>query len=138
MKRIPAVAGSFYPAKKPEFEKMLGNFIKKVQEKENAIGVVSPHAGYIYSGAVTGEVFSRIYIPDEVIILCPNHTGYGKPFSLWPDGLWLTPLGEVKLSVELTNLIKNCYNLIEEDTEAHLREHSAEVQIPFLQYLKPM
>jgi hypothetical protein len=138
MERKPAVAGFFYPDGKTELLSMLENFVPKKEKKTTAIGIVSPHAGYIYSGNVAGAVFSEITPPQEAIILSPNHTGMGRPFSLYPGGsFWSTPLGKVEISGELTALIKNSYELVDEDTSAHHREHAAEVQLPFLQYINP-
>ena len=137
MNREQAVAGYFYPEKKDMLTDTIRNFIKSNVKKEDALGVLSPHAGYVYSGAVAGEVYSRVNIPDEVIILCPNHTGMGVPFSLWSGGSWHTPLGDVKVSEKLCKMIKSSYELIEDDEDAHIREHAAEVQLPFLQYLNP-
>lgn len=137
MIRNPAVAGYFYPAEADELKSMLNSLVVKDKSKEDTLGVISPHAGYIYSGKVAGKLFSRINIPDEVIILSPNHTGWGVPFSLWPSGQWETPLGRVNISESLNNMLKSSYELIEEDTDAHLREHAAEVIIPFLQFLNP-
>jgi hypothetical protein len=136
-RRNPAVAGYFYPSEESELKKMIAGFIKQSLTREDVLGAVAPHAGYIYSGSVASELYLRINIPPGVIILCPNHTGLGKPFSLWKDGSWLTPLGEVKIDPELTQLLKDCSKLVREDPSAHLREHSAEVQLPFLQYHRP-
>ena len=78
MKRKPAVAGQFYPASSTELSSQVNDFIIPDAEKEDAIGIVSPHAGLIYSGEVAGEVYSRIRKPHTVILLGPNHTGLGK------------------------------------------------------------
>ncbi|MBI2066788.1 MAG: AmmeMemoRadiSam system protein B [Deltaproteobacteria bacterium] len=135
--RKPAVAGTFYPAQVQELESELKRCLSThPTSKEKVIGVVSPHAGYIYSGVVAGAVFSKIEIPDKLIILSPNHTGLGSPFSIMPEGEWETPLGRAKIDQPLASLfMKNC-PLLEIDQEAHRREHSLEVQIPFLQHLK--
>ncbi|MBF8250844.1 MAG: protein of unknown function DUF52 [Deltaproteobacteria bacterium] len=74
MVRSPAVAGQFYPANPSILEKEVSSYTKEVK-REIAIGVISPHAGYIYSGKVAGGVYSRINIPKDVIIIGPNHTG---------------------------------------------------------------
>src|SRR3989304_7832494 len=104
MIRNPAVAGYFYPSDTDKLKNILGEFVKENGDKEDALGIISPHAGYIYSGKVAGKIFSRINIPDKVIILSPNHTGCGAPFSLWPSGEWQTPLGNVAISRTLNNL----------------------------------
>lgn len=106
-------------------------------DKQSVLGIISPHAGYMYSGRVAGDLYSRIKIPDTVIILAPNHTGYGAPYSIWPGGLWRTPLGDVRVDEEVVDELVQVCNLAEKDEEAHLYEHAAEVQIPFIQYFNP-
>lgn len=137
MIRSPVVAGSFYPGSKEELITTLKTLVVEKTGKRKALGAISPHAGYIYSGRVMGSVFSSIEVPDTVVILAPNHTGYGEPYSLWPEGCWKTPLGETSIDEELASEILNSCNLLEKDKEAHLREHSAEVILPFLQYVNP-
>ena len=135
--RKPAVAGYFYPGEEDQLRRELDRcLVHKTSAKKKAIGVVSPHAGYKYSGAVAGEVFGQIQIPARVIVLSPNHTGEGAACSLWSKGEWQTPLGAAKVDEELAaRFLSNC-PLLKEDTAAHRAEHSLEVQIPFLQFLK--
>jgi AmmeMemoRadiSam system protein B len=96
-----------------------------------------PHAGYIYSGSVTGSVLSKVKLPNRIILLGPNHTGLGEPLSLSPSRAWKTPLGPVSIDTELNRgLLEHCPDL-REDSDAHLKEHSLEVQIPFIQMLQP-
>lgn len=135
--RRPVVAGQFYPLGKSKIYNSLERLTSKVSEKIKAIGVVSPHAGYVYSGQVAGELFSCIDIPQTVVILGPNHTGLGRPYAIITEGSWLTPLGEVKIDSELAKEIKSTCKIIEEDSSAHSREHSIEVQLPFLQFFRP-
>ncbi|MBI2981735.1 MAG: AmmeMemoRadiSam system protein B [Deltaproteobacteria bacterium] len=135
--RKPAVAGSFYPSDPKRLTQEMGRCLDfPPRPKKRAVGVVSPHAGSIYSGRVAGELYSQINIPDRLILLSPNHTGYGVPFSIWPKGSWETPLGKAKVDEELAASFMNQCPLLEEDEEAHQTEHSIEVQIPFLQFLK--
>lgn len=137
MIRNPIVAGQFYPANTKELKKQIEGFIQKEARKEDVLGVISPHAGYMFSGSVAGAVYSRIKLPDKVVILCPNHTGDGAPFAIITEGVWATPLGEIKIASSLgKNILANSKDL-EEDTSAHASEHSIEVQLPFLQYLNP-
>jgi len=105
--------------------------------KEDAIGLVLPHAGYIYSGAVAGAALSRIKFKDTFIILGPNHTGQGRPLSIMSTGSWQTPLGEVRIDSDLAKKILALYPGLKEDTLAHQYEHSIEVELPFLQYYRP-
>jgi AmmeMemoRadiSam system protein B len=137
MIRNPVVAGQFYPESASELKAMLKGMVKEDVAKEEVIGLVSPHAGYIYSGPVTGAVISRIKFKDTFIIMGPNHTGAGKPLSIMTEGKWKTPLGEVEIDSELGKKILASSKYLEEDEKAHLYEHSIEVQLPFLQYFKP-
>jgi AmmeMemoRadiSam system protein B len=136
--RKAAVAGKFYEDNPEALIKELSILVKPLpnEEKKKIMGGVSPHAGYIYSGHVAGELYSRIHIPQRIIILSPNHTGYGARISLFPDGYWETPLGNVKVDGELCALIQSRYKPVARDKNAHLFEHSLEVQLPFIQYLK--
>jgi len=136
MIRKPVVAGQFYTASETLLKKELTGLVLEKKEKINAIGVVSPHAGYIYSGPVAGEVFSSIKPKSTYIILGPNHTGIGKPFGLDAERDWKTPLGTVGINKELANAILKESKHIETDSACHNYEHSIEVQLPFLQFLK--
>jgi AmmeMemoRadiSam system protein B len=137
MIRKPSVAGQFYPSSAAELRKMIKNMVREDVVKEDVIGLVSPHAGYIYSGGVAGATISRVKLRDTVIVMGPNHTGMGRPFSIMAEGSWQTPLGEVKIDAELAKRILSVSGYLEEDEQAHLFEHSIEVQLPFLQYFKP-
>jgi AmmeMemoRadiSam system protein B len=106
-------------------------------EPVKAIGLVAPHAGYIYSGAVAGQVFGRVAVPDAVILMGPNHTGMGTPASIVSQGDWATPLGPAPIHGELAAALKAATPLLQEDSLAHAREHALEVQVPFLQYRNP-
>jgi AmmeMemoRadiSam system protein B len=137
MIRRPAVAGQFYPASASALREMIGGMVKEKAVKEEVIGLLSPHAGYIYSGPVVGAVISRIKFKDTFIIMGPNHTGAGRPLSIMTEGKWQTPLGEVEIDSELAKKILATSRYLEEDDRAHIYEHSIEVQLPFLQYFKP-
>ncbi|MDR4498489.1 MAG: AmmeMemoRadiSam system protein B [Candidatus Scalindua sp.] len=80
--RLPVVAGSFYPGSKEALGKELEKLLGEKPERRRALGLISPHAGYIYSGRVMGSVFSRIDVPETVLILAPNHTGLGALFDM--------------------------------------------------------
>ena len=137
MIRHPVVAGQFYPAPASQLKEMIGTMVDEKAKKEEVIGLVSPHAGYIYSGPVAGATISRIKFKDTFIIMGPNHTGKGKPLSIMTEGVWQTPLGEVEIDSELAKQILAASSHLEEDQVAHQYEHSIEVQLPFLQYFKP-
>jgi hypothetical protein len=136
MIRNPVVSGQFYPESPSELRAMIEEMVDKEAVKEDVIGLISPHAGYIYSGPVAGAVISRIKFKDTFIILGPNHTGRGKPLSIMTKGAWKTPLGEVQLDSELAKQILATSSHLQEDYGAHQYEHSIEVQLPFLQYFK--
>src|SRR5437667_1531147 len=101
--RHPRVAGSFYPKAPNELEELLERCYAEAAavpppgRRESAIGAIIPHAGYVYSGAVAARVYARLEIPPTVIVLCPNHTGLGARLSIWPGGIWLTPVGQVEI-----------------------------------------
>ncbi len=132
MKRKPAVAGQFYPDSPTDLSRQVEDFITPDAEKEEAIGIVSPHAGLIYSGRVAGEVYSRVSMPHTVILIGPNHTGIGRPVSIMSSGSWQMPTGELKINEEIAGRLKEKSGLIEEDATAHEMEHSIEVQLPFI------
>lgn len=137
MIRKPVVAGQFYPCDAKELKSQLNDLIKKDCEKSDVLGVVSPHAGYIYSGRVAGSLFSHINVPETVVILTPNHTGLGASYSIWPDGYWETPLGNTQVDEALVNELTASCHLLTRDYDAHIREHSGEVILPFLQHINP-
>ncbi|MGA2367412.1 MAG: AmmeMemoRadiSam system protein B [Dehalococcoidia bacterium] len=136
MIREAAVAGQFYPGWPDELKEMIQFMTGKETPKMDAIGVVSPHAGYIYSGPVAGAVFSRIKFKDTFILMGPNHRGMGKPFSIMTEGSWRTPLGDVQINTELAGAVLKASSNLKEDSLAHRYEHSLEVQVPFLQYFR--
>jgi len=139
MTRESAISGQFYPGTKKELEDTIKGLIPKASGQRrtvNAIAVVSPHAGYLYSGAVAAEVFSSIRLTQSFVIMGPNHTGVGKPFSIQASGGWKTPLGEIKIDEELAEAILEKSAFIQRDPSAHAFEHSIEAQLPIMQYLK--
>lgn len=135
--REPAVAGLFYASRPEELERDVRKFLGAGVEGGPAVGAVAPHAGYVYSGPVAGAVYARLAGPRSAIILCPNHTGRGAPAALDPSEAWRTPLGDVPLARSLADRLLALAPSVEEDTEAHRREHSLEVQLPFLQVRRP-
>jgi AmmeMemoRadiSam system protein B len=137
MIRNPCVAGYFYPGKASELKAKLSKLVDIKAPKENVLGLLAPHAGYQYSGAVTGATISRVNFKDTFIIIGPSHSGQGKPFSVMTAGTWRMPLGDVEIDSELAQEIVNGSELLEADEEAHRDEHAVEVQLPFLQYFKP-
>jgi len=137
MIREPIAAGQFYPGSADGLRGMLESMVDDKAKKVDVIGLISPHAGYIYSGMVAGAVISKVKLNDTVVILGPNHTGRGKSFSIMTKGSWITPLGEAEVDAELGKRILESSSYLEEDHVAHQFEHSLEVQVPFLQYFRP-
>jgi MEMO1 family protein len=135
--RRPAVAGAFYPADRDELLRQVRACLGRPASARRAVGAVVPHAGYAYSGGVAGAVFSRIEIPSRVVILCPNHTGMGAAAAFDPHDVWLTPLGPASVDADLRTLLMSHCPSASLDAAAHRREHSLEVQLPFLQVLRP-
>ncbi len=148
--RPPAAAGTFYEAERDELVKRIewcfkhplgpGGLPSKspnLQHRGVPI-VVVPHAGYIFSGPVAAHAYAELYKyhdPEVVILIGPNHYGVGAPVAIADEGVWSTPLGEVKVEQHVAReLVRLCRSL-EVDWYAFQREHSLEVQIPFLQYL---
>ena len=134
--RKSAVAGQFYPGTAQELKKEIESLVDKNAEKQDCLACLLPHAGYMYSGRVAAETVSHINIKEKVILLGPNHTGYGTPFSIMTEGTWLTPLGEVKIENGLAKNLLSCSRYLKDDALAHTYEHSLEVELPFLQYFK--
>jgi AmmeMemoRadiSam system protein B len=134
---MPAVAGQFYPGQRPALEHQLDGYTHFQGEKIIARGCLVPHAGYMYSGHVAGAVYARLKLPRRCIILCPNHTGMGEPLAVMSSGEWMTPLGNAPVDGALAESLKRHYPRLREDAGAHLREHALEVQLPFLQRLRP-
>ena len=136
MLREPVVAGQFYPASANLLKKEIAGYIDEGAEKTKAVGAVVPHAGYIYSGETAGAVYSRLVLPATVILIGPNHTGHGEDYSIQVEGSWRMPFGEVQIDSVLAREILESSRYFVKDDAAHEQEHSIEVQIPFLQYLR--
>lgn len=142
MIRKPVVAGQFYPGTKNELEEMIDSCIQhkfgpgnQIQNDESVYGIISPHAGYVYSGPTACHSYKAISSknPELVIILGPNHFGVGKDVATMVDVQWETPLGLVEVDSEAAREIANNSKYIEIDEFSHSKDHSLEVQIPMLQ-----
>lgn len=137
MVRRPAVAGMFYSGDKRSLEMDLDKLIELSADKKKVIGLISPHAGYVYSGGCAGKGFGFVEIPDSIIILGVNHRGFGHSFAVDGHEFWSTPLGEISIDSALgTKLIADS-DIFSVDSDAGRSEHSLEVQVPFIQYLNP-
>lgn len=137
--RQPAAAGQFYPLQPEDLRKQIELFSEKkksVKPKEEAIACLLPHAGYIYSGKAAYEVISGIKLKDNLIILGPNHTGMGEPFSIMDEGAWQMPFGRVMINEALAKKLLSGSTLLKADSRAHQFEHSIEVEVALLQYFR--
>lgn len=134
--REPAVAGRFYPANPAQLRADIESYLSPRGKKTAAIGCIAPHAGYMYSGAVAGAVFSALDIPGHAIVLGPNHTGMGHPLAIMSRGKWRSPLGEISIDADLAGRLVQTFPALSDDSAAHRAEHAIEVELPFLQTLK--
>lgn len=135
--RQPAVAHQFYPGDPATLQRTLEQLVPTADQAEPALAVVLPHAGYVYSGAVAGATVARARVPNEVVVLGPNHHGLGAAAAVMERGSWRMPWGEVAINTPLASSILNHCPDLEADELAHLREHSLEVLIPFLHHRQP-
>jgi len=147
--RRPTQAGSFYEGDAEALKIQIENcFLKDFGPKKLAkvnlngsrriVGLVCPHAGYMFSGSVAANAYFELASdgkPDTVVILGPNHTGYGSGLAVADEGFWRTPLGDVEVDWETASQIVQETRIVDVDELAHRFEHSVEVQLPFLQYL---
>jgi MEMO1 family protein len=147
-KRTPVVDGIFYPSKPVELKRLIEqsfrdqNFgpgkMPPSESKRRIYGIVSPHAGYVYSGAVAANGFYEASSMDfnNVVMIGPNHYGIGTGVAMMHDGVWETPLGQIEINQYLASEISKHSAIFDFDDFAHSRDHCLEVQVPFLQYIK--
>ncbi len=144
--RRPAVAGSFYPSRSGDLLRLMESLfrgsgaegIPRPEEvgERNIVSMISPHAGYFYSGRTAASAYSLLAqdgVPDSFVVIGPNHTGLGSAFAVTRSRFWETPLGRVEVDVELAEAIADHFGELDFDDLAHAWEHSVEVQVPFLQ-----
>jgi len=139
MLRFPAVAGKFYPANPRELSSLIAKFKdkKSTVEPVHVRACLVPHAGYVYSGGVAGAVFSCIFLPKKILLLGVRHYPRGEALAILSEGSWRTPLGDAVIDSSLAQRLRAACPALHEDAVAHSQEHSLEVQLPFLQELKP-
>ena len=141
--RPPAVAGRFYPgdaaelAREVEQHLAAGRAAAGGGEPAPALALMAPHAGYMYSGGVAGQVFARVAVPARVVVMGPNHTGRGERVSVVPAGAYQVPGGSVPIDTELAEAILDEVPGARPDADAHRSEHSVEVEVPFLRAREP-
>jgi len=148
--RRPNVAGQFYEGDAEALRAQIkGCFLHPIgphkipqtnlhNHPRNIVGLICPHAGYLYSGPVAASAYYELALdgkPDTVVLLGPNHTGYGTALSLMREGAWQTPLGRVEIDTKIADNILHETSVVDVDDLAHRYEHSLEVQLPFLQFL---
>lgn len=146
MDRKPIASGIFYESTFDKLEKQIkscfnhklgpGDLPTKRKHKE-ILGVIAPHAGYSFSGPCAAWAYKEIAeskFPKTYVILGPNHTGSGAEFSTYLFSDWQTPLGIIKVDKDLGNKLIKKFPDLKNEAEAHLEEHSIEVQLPFLQF----
>ena len=142
--RTPAVAGMFYPKEKNELKVIIHDCflhpfgpgkVPPIENNENVLGVICPHAGYMYSGPIATNSFYHISSqkPELVIITGPNHWGIGCNVAAMKEGQWQTPLGNVEVDTESATKINEMSKIIELDFFSHTRDHRLGVQVPMLQ-----
>jgi AmmeMemoRadiSam system protein B len=139
MVRLPAVAGRFYPSDPAELSALISAYISTTRESAscNVKACLVPHAGLMYSGHVAGAVFASIRTPKKIVLLGVRHRPPGSPAAIVSHGAWRTPLGDAEIDHELAEKVRAACPLLSEDAVAHSKEHSLEVEIPFLQILAP-
>ncbi len=134
--RMPTFAGQFYDGDPKRLTSQVEKYVDVTQPKKDCIGIVSPHAGFMYSGPVAGAVYSRINIPETVLLIGPNHTGMGKRIALMSAGEWAIPSGSLTIDEDFASELSGRTGIVSEDSGAHLFEHSLEVQLPFIYYFR--
>jgi len=147
--RPPSQAGSFYAGSSTALKRQIEDCfmhkfgpgkIPKVMEEgpRKIVGLICPHAGYMYSGPVAANAYYSLAMDGGVsvfVILGPNHYGVGSGLAVMNRGVWRTPLGDVPIDMDIATEITRKSGIIDIDSSAHAYEHSIEVQLPFLQYL---
>jgi AmmeMemoRadiSam system protein B len=147
--RPPTVAGQFYDGDAEALQAQIENCFRhefgpgqlpKVNKNglRKIVGLICPHAGYVYSGSVASKAYYELALdgkPDTIVILGPNHTGYGSGLAIMNEGFWHTPMGDVEIDTQIANRIIEETEIVDVNESAHRFEHSIEVQLPFLQYI---
>lgn len=146
--RSPAFAGQFYAGSEKALKEQIegcyahdhgpGEIPEVEAGPRKLVGLVSPHAGYQFSGPVAAHGFFQLAKdgkPGSIVLLGPNHSSAGSGVSISPSNVWETPLGKVEVDTELVDDINSSCDIMDKDPVSHSREHSIEVQLPFVQYL---
>jgi len=139
--RPPSVAGRFYPGTAAEVSAAVGRlYAGATPGDRDAVAIMCPHAGWIYSGKLAARTLAQVRVPERVIVLCPNHTGRGARVSVFAEGSWKLPGAEVAIDDELAAAlleesrgVRGCHA----DDDAHAYEHAIEVLVPLLLARQP-
>ena len=148
MLRRPAVAGTWYPADPSRLAADLRSYLaaadtgpgdRTVPNDATLIALVAPHAGLMYSGPVAAHAYRllRQRTFDAIVLVGPSHYVAFDGVSVWPTGAFATPLGNLPIDERLATAIAAACSDVVERSDAHAREHSLEMQLPFLAYLAP-
>jgi AmmeMemoRadiSam system protein B len=111
--------------------------VDQSEKVDNPLGIISPHAGWQYSGIVTATALEMVQVPDLVILLGNNHKDNGRPYAVWTDLPWAFPFGNVSVDQNLAEQFVDEVDLLEADHAAHLQEHSNEIQVVWLHHKNP-
>nr|NQU93308.1 AmmeMemoRadiSam system protein B [Bacteroidota bacterium] len=138
--RKPVVAGQFYAGNPTELREDLKVLFLKAKPKEvsDVVAIISPHAGYVYSGEVAASSFNQIdplKSYDRIFIIGSSHRAHFNGASIYNMGNYVTPLGEVEVDIDLADKLIQENKIFSFNETAHSQEHSLEVQLPFLQYV---
>ena len=137
MIRNAVVNGSFYPAQAEELLGLINSFIKgnTIYVRSTIKGLISPHAGYVYSGNTASIGFSTLDVNnvDNIVILSPSHYVSFSGVSICDGDAYQTPLGDVSIDTDIVKTFRNKSSLVQFIPDSHDREHGIEVQLPFLQ-----
>ncbi len=146
--RRAAFAGSWYAGSKESLVQQVeelflgphgpGKLPELGKRNDDLVGVLSPHAGYLYSGQAAALAYYEVAAngpKDLIVMLGPNHHGAGSGIAISPSDAWSTPLGEVEVDLQTAREISKRSKIADLDETAHRSEHSLEIQLPFLQYI---
>lgn len=135
--RQPTKAGEWYPADPDELDTLVAGLVEPVSSVQKpARALLTPHAGIRFSGAVAGQAWGRVEVPDVLIVLGPNHYEDGVDRALWVDGPWVVPGHGIAIHEEGTGLLGAALPDLQGDRDA-FGHHEIELNLPFLQYVRP-
>ena len=140
--RRPVIAGSWYPGNPDTLKRDIAGYLKEAsipEVSQKPLAIITPHAGYIYSGPVAAYAYKALigYDYSTVVVISPSHRAYFPFISVWPRGSYETPLGMIDVDEDLCERLLKSGD-IQDDAHPHTAEHALEIQLPFLQsVLKP-